>query len=287
MESVEQLRAWIGRTVEAEDIVTQRLVDGYRATLDPYLAVVAADQAPLGLHWCLAPPAAPMAELAPDGHRAKGLLLPLVALPRRMWAGGEVESLLPLEIGARVRRKSIIADIAFKQGRSGALCFVTVRHELETSAGLAIRERHDIVYREAASAKAAKPAPAPEPRRQATHSWSVTPTPVMLFRYSALTFNGHRIHYDHPYATGVEGYPGLVVHGPLQATLLFNLAATVGRKVPPYFRYRALAPLTGEGAFNACAAGSDGGIECWTESMPGQVHMLAEAQVAGRRDRAG
>ena len=275
---LDQLKAWIGRATQAEDDVTQRLVDGYRATFEPHLAPVGAEEAPLGCHWCLAPAIAPMAELGADGHPAKGLLLPPVKLPRRMWAGGEIETFAPLRIGDRVVRKTTIADIALKRGRSGPLCFVTIDNELSTARGIVIRERQDIVYREAASPDA-RPAPAaPQPpERRATHSWTVDPTPVMLFRYSALTFNGHRIHYDHPYATGVEGYSGLVVHGPLQATLLFNLAAVIGGRVPARFSYRALAPLTGNQTFNVRGRGSDGKIECWTAAA-GQAHMQAEAR---------
>lgn len=280
MDAANPFSDWIGRTSEAEDVVSERLVEGYRATLEPHLAPVAPGEAPHGLHWCLAPAAAPMAELGPDGHPAKGLLLPPVPLPRRMWAGGEVATLRPLRIGERVRRRSLIADIAFKRGRSGGLCFVTVRHDYSTDAGLAIRERHDIVYRDAAPAEPRQAAADPWPHPAAERSWTVTPTSVMLFRYSALTFNGHRIHYDHPYATTVEGYDGLVVHGPLQATLLLNLAATVGGMAPSRFAYRAVAALTGEGPFAVSAARSGGGFVCWSETAPARVHMRAEADFA-------
>jgi 3-methylfumaryl-CoA hydratase len=274
---LDRLKAWIGRATEVEDDVTQRLADGYRATFEPHLAPVGAGEAPLGCHWCLAPAIAPMAELGPDGHPAKGLLLPPVPLPRRMWAGGEVETFAPLRIGDRVVRKTTITDIAPKQGRSGPLCFVTLHNELSTARGLMIRERHDIVYREAAAPDAKPAAGVPPPERRATHSWSVDPTPVMLFRYSALTFNGHRIHYDHPYATGVEGYSGLVVHGPLQATLLFNLAAVIGGGAPSRFSYRALAPLIGNQTFNVRGLGADGRVDGWTEGPTGQAHMQADA----------
>jgi len=132
---IEQLKTWIGRAIEAEDEVTPRLVESYRAIFESHLAPVGGGEAPLGCHWCLAPAIAPMGELGPDGHPAKGLLLPPVPLPRRMWAGGEVETLAPLRIGDRVRRKTTIADIALKQGRSGSLCFFTIRHEYSTARG--------------------------------------------------------------------------------------------------------------------------------------------------------
>ena len=274
---IEQLKPWIGRTIEAADEVAPRLVESYRAIFEAHLAPVGDGEAPLGCQWCLAPAIAPMGELGPDGHPAKGLLLPPVPLPRRMWAGGEIETLAPLRIGDRVTKKSIIADIALKQGRTGSLCFFTIRHEFSTARGPAIRERQDLVFREAASSGAAPPQ-APPSERQASHASSVGPTPVMLFRYSAITFNGHRIHYDEPYATTVEGYEGLVVHGPLQATLLLNLAAVIGGRVPSRFAYRALAPLIGGKRFEIRGRASDGAIECWTAGPSGQAHMQAEAR---------
>ena len=274
---LDRLKAWIGRRTQVEDDVTQRLVDGYRATFAPHLAPVGAAEAPLGCHWCLTPTIAPMSELGPDGHPAKGLLLPPVPLPRRMWAGGELETLAPLRVGDHVTRKSTIADIALKQGRSGSLCFFTIRHEFSTARGLAIRERQDLVFREAASPGAAPPQ-TPPPGRPASHASGVDPTPVMLFRYSAITFNGHRIHYDEPYATKVEGYEGLVVHGPLQATLLLNLAAVIGGRAPLRFAYRALAPLIGGRRFEVRGRASDGAIDCWTAGPSGQMHMQAEAR---------
>ena len=212
---IDHLRGWIGRTREVEDLVTPRLVAEYRATLAPHLAPVPEGEAPLALHWCLAPETPPADTLGPDGHAAKGGFLPPVPLPRRMWAGGEVEILGPLRLGDRVARRETVSDVAVKEGRTGTLCFVTVRHEYLTERGPAIRERQDIVYREASRPGEALPAPRMAPA-EAEAAWSVEANPVLLFRYSAMTFNGHRFHYDHPYATGVEGYAGLVVHGPMQ-----------------------------------------------------------------------
>jgi len=229
------------------------------------------------LHWCLSPAIAAMDELGQDGHPAKNRDLPPVPMPRRMWAGGEIETFGPLQVGDLVHRRSTIADITRKQGRSGELWFVAVQHEYSTDRGLAIRERHDIVYREAAQpAKPGATSPAESPaERPFAMSWTVPTSPVLLFRYSAITFNGHRIHYDLPYATGVEGYPGLVVHGPIQATLLYNLAATRLGKTPKRFTYRALAPaFAGADIFvRSDAEGSD----YWTQSPNGLVHMEATA----------
>lgn len=274
---MELLRSWIGRSSEAEDLITPRLIGGFRATFAPYLAPSGKDEAPLGLHWCLAPDAEPMAGLGPDGHAAKGSLLPPVSLPRRMWAGGELELRAPLRLGDKVLRRSTIADIAPKEGRSGPLCFVTLRNEFSTARGLALSERHDIVYRDS-PAPGSPPSPAARSEQsRAERSWRVPASPVLLFRYSALTFNGHRIHYDEPYATGAEGYPGLVVHGPLQATLLLNLVASAGATMPFRFRYRALSALIAGPAFEVQARRGEGNIEGWTRNAGGVICMEATA----------
>ncbi len=279
---ISRLRQSIGRTLHDEDIVTARLAGEFRATLAPHLAAVNDGDAPLAIHWCLAPPVAPLAALGADGHAAKGEFLPAVPLPRRMWAGGSVETLAPLRLGDRVRRGSTIDDVTVKEGRSGTLCFVAVRHEISTDRGLAIRERHDIVYRDVA-----QPAPAlaeskgkeGEPgHAKADLVWAVETTPVLLFRYSALTFNGHRIHYDPPYATATEGYAGLVVHGPLQASLLLNLAATLGGSVPRRFDYRGVAPLIVGQAVRVCGSReTSGALTCWTATDAEGVKMQATA----------
>jgi 3-methylfumaryl-CoA hydratase len=279
--NIAQLRQSIGRTMRDEDVVSERLVNEYRATLAPHLADVEAGVAPLAIHWCLAPPAAPMVALGEDGHAAKGEFLPPVPLPRRMWAGGSVETLAPMRVGDRVLRTSTIDDVSLKVGRSGALCFVAVRHELSTDHGLAIRERHDIVYREptsrsnASAGSAAVNAQIDAPRVDKV--WTIETSPVLLFRYSALTFNGHRIHYDHPYVTGVEGYAGLVVHGPLQASLLFNLAASLGGRAPRLFNYRGVAPLIVGTPLRVCGRReATGEVKCWTETGEG-IKMDATA----------
>jgi len=233
--------SWIGRQYRAEDIITPALVARFLATVPGLPQGPADGHLPPCLHWCLAPAAEPAERLGRDGHPALGLHLPPVPLPRRMWAGGDIEFHAPLRTGDPVMRLSTIEKIERKQGRSGALAFVTVLHELSTPRGPALSERHHLVYREAAASGTSGPSPAgdvpagPPARRVATD-------PVLLFRYSALTFNGHRIHYDHPYATGVEEYPGLVVHGPLMATLLAALGEeTLGSL--SRFSFRGRAPL--------------------------------------------
>lgn len=273
--------AWIGRRTEADDIVTDRLVSSFRAIFEPHLAPVVDGDAPLGLHWCLSPATAPMSELGPDGHPARHRDLPPVPQPRRMWAGGSVETFDALRLGDRVTRASTIADIARKQGRSGELWFVCVDHEYATPRGLAVRERTDLVFREATKPlSAANPRSArdePGPSRPFGRSWVVETQSTLLFRYSAITFNGHRIHYDLPYATEVEGYRGLVVHGPIQATLLLNLAAIERGDAPRRFDFRGLSPAIAGDALSVCA-GTDGEAGTyWTQGPSGQVHMEAKA----------
>ena len=265
--------------MEADDLITPRLVAEYQATLGPNLAAVSSGEAPLALHWCLAPPITPLSAVGADGHAAKGEFLPPVPLPRRMWAGGSVAWHAPLRGGDQVRRRSVIADVTVKEGRSGTLCFVAVDHEYSTERGLALTERHDIVYREAATGGGkTAPAAAAQEARPADLTWTVEATPTLLFRYSAMTFNGHRIHYDAPYVTGIEGYPGLIVHGPLQASLMFNLAATLGGRPPASFRYRGLSPLFSGGSFAVRGRrDSDGRILCWTENAAGTICMESES----------
>lgn len=263
---------WIGRQSRSQDVVTERLGRSFRAIFAPHLAPVPDAVAPPGLHWCLSPAIVPMADLGPDGHPAKNLDLPPVPQPRRMWAGGTVETYDTLRIGDTVTRTTTIADVTCKQGRSGELWFVAVDHEYATERGVAIRERHDIVYRE----------PGRPADRSATHaerprstSWTVATSPVLLFRYSAITFNGHRIHYDLPYAAGVEGYDGLVVHGPIQAILLFNLSAAANGGTPRRFAYRGVAPAIAGTDLFVCRGDSADADTYWIQGPSGQIHMDA------------
>ncbi|MDP4004744.1 MaoC family dehydratase N-terminal domain-containing protein [Methylobacterium sp. NEAU K] len=272
------LAAWIGRSRESSDLVTPRLLAEFRATFAPHLAPVQDGVAPPALHWCLAPET-PLADaLGPDGHAARGGFLPPVELPRRMWAGGQIETLTDLHEGDLITRTETVRNIDFKEGRSGRLCFVTVDHTLATARGDAIRERQDIVYREAAGAQtSAGVAPERGDAEAYERNWAVSATPTLLFRYSAMTFNGHRFHYDQPYATQVEGYADLVVHGPLQATLLMNLAATLIGRVPRTFAYRGLSPMTANQTFRVCGRRTEGGFEGLTLDEDGRVCMRAQA----------
>lgn len=278
--SPKPFQEWIGRQTRSEDVLTERLDSSFRAIFGPHLAASQSGLAPAGIHWCLSPAIAPMAELGGDGHPAKNRDMPPVPLPRRMWAGGTVETVAALHIGDRVTRVSTIADITRKEGRTGELWFVTVDHEYRTPRGLAIRDRQNIVYRQAAASGA--------PEKRETHgqearptsvSWTVPTSSVLLFRYSAISFNGHRIHYDEPYATGVEGYGGLVVHGPIQATLLLNLAASQMGSTPARFTYRGTAPAIAGSDLLVCRGVGDP-VKFWTQSPSGQVHMEASAEAA-------
>jgi 3-methylfumaryl-CoA hydratase len=276
---LDHLRQWIGRTSEASDVVTAQLVKGLRATLfqeigDPKPG----DAAPWTAHWCLAQPVFPMSELGPDGHPARGGFLPPVPLPRRMWAGGELEFLEPLRVGDVSTRSSRIADVTMKTGSTGVLCFVSVDHLVTTPRGTALRERQDIVYRDASTAQATAPAKPAAPPPSAQHRESHMADPVLLFRYSALTFNGHRIHYDRDYVTKVEGYPGLIFHGPLQAAFIVELAAKLhGGTAPKKFSYRGLQPLFEGSEFSINANKTDGGMELWTANSAGQPTMKGTA----------
>ncbi len=273
---IDHLRQWIGREERKTDVLTVGLAERLRATLGAE-ALAPGEALPLAIHWCLAPAAVPPGDIGEDGHPARGGFLPPVPLPRRMWAGGELKFVRPLRIGDTVERLSRIADVTEKVGRTGRLVFVTVEHEISTGEGLAVFERQDLVYREAQTA-ATSPA-APAELRPADVSLGIDATTVLLFRYSALTFNGHRIHYDRDYARDVEGYPGLVVHGPLQATLLANLAARLSDGRPPRrFAYRGVSPLFDGAPFTVNAVHRDGGFDLWCADAAGVATMTATAE---------
>jgi 3-methylfumaryl-CoA hydratase len=277
---IAQLKEWVGRSETRSDQVTAAPMAALAATLDieiPYPKI--GDTLPPLWHWLYFLPFPRQSELGPDGHAKRGGFLPPVALPRRMWAGGRTDFHRPLRVGDNITRASRIVDVRFREGRSGPLVFVLVRHEIGNENGLALTEEHDIVYR-------GHPEPGgPSPASQITPenaAWErvVNPDDVLLFRYSALTFNGHRIHYDRRYATEVEGYPGLVVHGPLIATLLVDLvrlhlpAAVVAR-----FEFRAVSPIFDTGAFSVAGRPEDEGriVRLWAADSAGALATTATA----------
>ncbi|MDB2324422.1 MaoC family dehydratase N-terminal domain-containing protein [Alphaproteobacteria bacterium] len=273
---MDHLSTWIGKTEEMQETLSPELVGRFNATLGTDFSVAIGDHAPLLIHLCLAQPTMPADQLGEDGHPRRGGFMPPINLPRRMWAGGEMILAAPLLIGARVTRTSIIDDIKEKQGSTGGLCFVTVRHEISADGEIVLRERQDIVYRDPPDVGGSQPPPS-QPASTGAHIRHVDPTSTMLFRYSAITFNGHRIHYDAPYARDVEGYDGLVVHGPMQATFMAQLASEVKGKPPKRFAYRGKSPLFAGSPFTVNAAETDDGMSLWTAGTDGPIAMQAFA----------
>jgi len=284
------LRTWIGKSQTATDIVTAAPLRMMRATMDLPEATSsdASDTLPPLWHWLYFLPSPQQSELGDDGHAKRGGFLPPVPLPRRMWAAGQFEFFHDLQLGDDITRHSTIDDVTVKTGRTGSLCFVRVRHEVSNgrngqNLGLALREFHDIVYRPNPVSPANTAVPqatsnvAYEQAPIASYSEMITPTDPLLFRYSALTFNGHRIHYDRKYVTEVEGYPGLIVHGPLMATLLAGLGKKLNpRKTIASFEFRALKPVFDLHAFEVCAGELKGDqLQLWIKDFEGHMTMTA------------
>lgn len=272
---LDHLRSWIGRQDQATDLLTPTLVARLNATLDRDDPTAHGAEAPVLIHHCLCQPAVPTAELGPDGHPARGAFLPPVPLPRRMWASGDITIHAPLRIGDEVTRRSEISDVSLKTGRSGRLCFVTVTHEISTGGDPRLTETQIIVYRDAAPSS--PPPTAPPPAPQGTEHRQIGTEPERLFRYSALTFNSHRIHYDAPYATSQEHYPGLVVHGPFQAMVLAHYARDLKGTAPRRFRFRGLAPLFSGAPMEMHATPTATGLDLWTTRPGAPMAMQASA----------
>jgi 3-methylfumaryl-CoA hydratase len=277
-DDLEHLRQWIGKTEQRTDAIGAWPVKALAATLGQDEPDGAAGSAvPPGWHWLFFLEAKSALELGDDGHPRKGGFLPPVPLPRRMWAGGRIEFLQPLSVGDAVVRDSEIISVEPKTGRTGTLVFVTVRHTVRTGAAVAIVEEQDIVYR--AAAQPGDPLPPPKEAPGAPQ-WQrgLTPDSVLLFRYSALTFNGHRIHYDRDYALQQEHYPGLVVHGPLQTTLLLELCRKHHAAPVKKFEYRATAPVFGGRPLTVNGnLDTSGRADLWTASDAGHYAMRATA----------
>ncbi|MGI9310259.1 MAG: FAS1-like dehydratase domain-containing protein [bacterium] len=277
---IETLRCWVGKERTTTDVIRAQPVAFLRATLDSFAPDDASEPQPgeplpPTWHWLFFLEAAPLSQLGADGHRARGEFLPPVALPRRMWAGGRLAFIEPLTIGATIRRRSTIAAVERKRGRSGELCFVTVRHELFERTTLKMTEEHDIFYRQ----RAAADAPPPMAPTAADARARITAGATMLFRYSALTFNSHRIHYDLDYCREVEGLPGLLVHGPLTATLLADLARAQCGEALCGFEFRAVSPLLAEQPFTIALKRRGRRMELWAANARGELAMRASAWV--------
>ena len=277
-------KAWIGRTEQRRDRVDPAAVARWLATFDR--TAPTDGSVPQAYHWCLGLPDAPSAALGEDGHPRRddnaASFLPPVPLPRRMWASSKVEFLAPLYVGDIVTRTSAVASITEKSGGSGPLVFVDIAHETSSERGLAVREVQSLVYRDAA---APGTPPVPPPLGEAVFDpgeWSahrvITPGEPLLFRYSALTFNSHRIHYDLPYAKDAENYRGLVVHGPLTATLLLDLASRdLGDNTISKFSFRGASPAICGEALHLVMRSNDGGWELGAFASDGRPVAIAAA----------
>jgi len=277
---IDHLRDWIGHRMTAEDTIDGRRTAALAATLDLDTAPGNGDPLPPLWHWLGFLPCDRACDLGDDGHPHRGGFLPPVPLPRRMWAGSQFEFHRPLQVGATAERVSTVRSVDLKTGRSGALVFVRVEHVLQDASGPLLTEWHDIVYRESPTPGSAPPPAKPAPDNT-VWTWGIEPDPVLLFRYSALTFNGHRIHYDRSYATDVEGYPGLIVHGPLQATLLLEL---LRREHPEAtvttFSFRALRPVFDTAPITVCGRpGDDGAVRLWIADADGALAMDGQATI--------
>ncbi len=301
---LDHLRQWIGRTHTDRDTAATRHARLMAATVDrPGPLLQDGDALPPLWHWLYFLEGQPPSALGRDGHPARGGCLPPVPLPNRMWAGGRVHFEHPLRLGAVMDKRSEVLDVRHKQGRSGDLVFVTVQHEVFSGGRRCVREEHDIVYKAAAASAqgaaggeratsaqgrpADATASAPPPAVSASTAppaaaaeRTVTPDATMLFRYSALTFNGHRIHYDADYCRSVEGYDQLVIHGPLQATLLAGWAQELGGgRALRRFDYRGVSPaLLGQTLTLQAMPPGGPKLALWTALAGGLVSMQAEAE---------
>lgn len=269
---------WVGREEVRSERISEPVAAAMAATLDLASPPLSGDPLPAGWQWLYFNPAVRRSELGTDGHPARGGFLPPVALPRRMWAGSRVRYLRALPVGIDATRRSRILKVASKAGKRGALCFVTVEHTLSFGETVCIAEEQDIVYKEASPPGTPMPQPQPHDTKP---TWVVTfrPDTTLLFRYSALTFNGHRIHYDLQYAREEEGYPNLVVHGPLTATLLQQFATEQGggRRLTR-FDFRAVSPMFVDRPFTLEGRNdNEHTIAVWARGPDGELAMSATA----------
>ncbi|NBB25743.1 hypothetical protein GVM20_11445 [Porphyrobacter sp. SLTP] len=278
--------AWIGRETRATDRLDEGLAARWLATFDlphPHPAIM-----PQGIHFALCTPEAPTAKLGEDGHPARDdspdSFLPPFPMPRRMWASSKMQFPSPIAIGAVIERTSRVASVSEKSGGSGRLAFVDVEHVTKTNGTIAVIETQTLVYRDPATPDASLSPPPPGEGTFDPAGWdahrSLTPDPRLLFRYSALTFNTHRIHYDAPYAEGVERYRGLVVHGPLTASLLLQLAASeLGENRLRTFQFRGLSPAIAGEPLHLVMRAKDEGFELAAFASDGRQVTAAAATI--------
>lgn len=279
-ETTDDFGAWIGRTETVEDDISPAAALAAAATLDDTATRLGrGDALPPLWHWFYFLPRAPQSRLGEDGHPQRGGFIPPIPYPRRMFAGARLRFHRPLAIGQTARREGVIRNVVQKSGRSGSLAFVTVGYSFYQQGELCIDEEQDIVYREPGP-----PVPAPQPIELPplpAGAWSrlVAPDTRLLFRFSALTFNAHRIHYDRPYAIGEEGYPGLVVHGPLTAVMLLELVRHSAARPIVGFSFRGQAPLFDLAPFRLVAIPASDRVELEAQGPDGKIALIATAEL--------
>ena len=276
---IDHLRKWIGKIDNVTDYVTPIVEQRYRATLNMDIGnPKVGEPVTSGLHWMLGWNLVKNDELGVDSHPALGEFLPPVPLPRRMWAGSEIKALKPIRVGDKVVKQSTVADIQVKEGRTGLLCFVTAEYNFLVNDEVTINEKHNIVYRDISKSGGGSGYSKEIPER-ADLSEKIFMHPTILFRYSAIGFVGHRIHYDHPYTVNEENYPGLIVHGPLQATYLLRAAEKVMEKQVKSFTHKVMAPVFANSEYMVGVDKmDDGSVSCWGATKEFGVTMRAEAK---------
>ena len=276
---IDHLRKWIGKIDNVTDYVTPIVEQRYRATLNMDIGNPK-DGEPVtsGLHWMLGWNLVKNDELGVDSHPALGEFLPPVPLPRRMWAGSEIKVLKPIRVGDKVIKQSTVADIQVKEGRTGLLCFVTAEYNFLVNDEVTINEKHNIVYRDISKSGGGSGYSKDIPEK-ADLSEKIFMHPTILFRYSAIGCVGHRIHYDHPYTVNEENYPGLIVHGPLQATYLLRAAEKLMGKPVKSFTHKVMAPVFADSEYMVGVDKmDDGSVSCWGATKEFGVTMRAEAK---------
>jgi 3-methylfumaryl-CoA hydratase len=273
---------WIGNSEELEELIAPAPALAAAATLDDTTTALApGSPLPPLWHWFYFLPRAPQSRIGADGHPQRGGFMPPIELPRRMFAGARLRFVRPVAIGKPAVRRAVIRTVSEKEGKTGKLAFVTVGHTLLQEGAVCIEEEQDIVYR-APGGPVATPVPAGLPPPVPAESWTrtITPDPTLLFRFSALTFNAHRIHYDRSYATAVEGYPGLVVHGPLTAVLLMELVRSNAHRPVAAFAFRVQAPLFDLAPFRLVGTAADGQVRLEAQGPDGKAAVSATADLA-------
>ncbi len=270
---------WVGNSETTQDRIGLAQALAAAALFDDSRGFSEGQPLPPLWHWFYFLPKVPQSRLGSDGHPQRGGFMPPIDLPRRMFAGARLRFRRPLRIGWEAQRESLIREVSLKEGRSGRLAFVTVYQQIRQDDEVCIEEEQDIVYREQGA-----PVPAPAvidwpPLPPGCWTRTIIPDPTQLFRFSALTFNAHRIHYDRPYAMDVEGYPGLIVHGPLTAMLLLDLVRSGTERPVTAFSFRGLGPLFDLAPFRLLGLPGESGVDLSAQGPDGQISMKASAEL--------